>query len=90
MWLIRTQDGDFARWSIGLGLLAVLACVAAAAGLVPSTTTAIALLLTASATFAGPVSIGLPLVPADVALAVALLKRPPGRARRSKLIQLVT
>ena len=74
--VIRTQDGHVAPWYIVLGLLALLACVAAAVGMAPSTTTAIALMLTAAATLAGLLSVGLLLAPAVVALTVALFTQP--------------
>ena len=76
VWVIRSQDGDVALWYIVLGLLALLACVAAAVGAAPSTTIATATALTAAAMLAGLLSVGLLLVPAVVALTVALFSQP--------------
>jgi hypothetical protein len=76
VYVLGTQDGDVARWYVGLGLLALVACVAAVAGVRPSATTSIALVLTAIATLAGLLSIGLLLLPAVLALTVALFRHP--------------
>ena len=84
--VVRSQGGDVARWYIVLGLLALLACAAAAVGVAPSTTTAIALALTAAASLAGLLSVGLLLVPAVLALTVALFRRPAPSVRRSGLV----
>ena len=85
VWIIRTQGGDVAGWYLVLAILASLACLAASAGLAPAATTTTALVLTALATFAGLLSIGLLLVPADVALAAAVVSRsgPSRRLARS-------
>jgi hypothetical protein len=80
-WVIRSQGGDVAPWYVVLGLLALLACIAAALGAAPSATTATALLLTAAATLAGLLSVGLLLVPAVIALTVALFSRPAASIR---------
>lgn len=74
--LVHAQEGAVARWYVALGLLALLTCVAGVAGVAPSVTTLSALVLTAAATLAGVLSIGLLLAPAVFALSVAVLRRP--------------
>ena len=79
VWVIRGEQGDTARWYVGLVLLAASAALVATAGVVPLATTTTALILTALATLVALLSIGLLLVPALVVLTVALLHRPRSR-----------
>jgi hypothetical protein len=76
---VRAQGGEVAGWYVGLDVLAVVACAAAAAGRAPRGVTVAALVLTATAAATGLLSTGLLLVPAVLALALALT-RPSGAA----------
>ena len=70
--VVAGQGGEVAPWYVVVVVLAVLVCFAAALCVAGVGTTATALVLTAAAAFAGLFTIGLLLVPAVVALAIAL------------------
>ena len=85
LWVVRADHGDVAGWYVVLETSALLACVAAAGGVARARTAVAALVLTGLATLAGLLSIGLLLLPADLALAVALLGRAAPRRRPASL-----
>lgn len=92
VWVVGGQDGEVAVWYVALVVGALLACVAATLGAAPSTTTGIALVLTVATALAGVITIGLLVLPAAIALAVALGRGavaaatdpPPARAARER------